>query len=207
MNRIPFENNHFYHIYNRGVDKRSTFKNRGDMLRFIELLSAFNTNRSAPGGIRFTRRNQGSTLTNESLVVIHGFCLLENHFHILLEQKTEGGVSKFMQKVSTGYTMYFNKKYERSGALFQGRFKSKHVTSDGYLLRCLSYVVLNFKVHNNKKSGDHLYCSSHAENEVHSFISKKIIKQNFKSDKDFLLFANKQITDTKQLRSRLNLDL
>ena len=68
---------------------------------------------------------------------------MPNHFHLLIREKTEGGIAKFMQKLCTGYTMYFNTKHERTGALFAGTFKSKHVPDDQYLKHLVSYIHLN----------------------------------------------------------------
>ena len=68
---------------------------------------------------------------------------MPNHFHILASEKQENGISKFMQKIMTGYTMYFNKKYERTGVLFQGKFKSTHANDDRYLAYLISYIHLN----------------------------------------------------------------
>jgi len=79
----------------------------------------------------------------ESLVDIGAYCLMPNHFHLLLRQREEDGISRFMQKLVTGYTMYFNKKNERSGALFQGKFKSVHAHDDRYLKYVISYIHLN----------------------------------------------------------------
>ena len=68
---------------------------------------------------------------------------MPNHFHLLIYEHSEGGISKFMQKLTTAYTMYFNKKNDRSGALFQGKFKATHVDEDRYLQYLLSYIHLN----------------------------------------------------------------
>ena len=79
----------------------------------------------------------------ETLIDITAYCLMPNHFHLLVHEKTEGGASKFMQKLTTGYTMYFNKRHERNGSLFQGKFKATHVSDDRYLKYLLSYIHLN----------------------------------------------------------------
>jgi len=71
------------------------------------------------------------------------FVLMPNHYHLLLRQRVDGGISKFMQKLGTGYTMYFNEKHERSGALFQGRYKSVHIEDDRQLLYIPHYIHLN----------------------------------------------------------------
>ena len=79
----------------------------------------------------------------EILVDIHSFCLMPNHFHLILQQRAEGGITKFMRKLGTGYTMYFNEKYQRIGVLFQGKFKAIPITSDEYLLHLSRYIHLN----------------------------------------------------------------
>lgn len=97
------------------------------------------------------RNEQGSTLLKktlqvdrgETLVDIAAYCLMPNHFHLLLREKEEGGVSRFMQKMTTAYTMYFNKRYDRTGALLQGKFKSQHAKDDRYLRYLIAYIHLN----------------------------------------------------------------
>jgi putative transposase len=79
----------------------------------------------------------------ERLVAIGAYCLMPNHFHILLKEITEGGISKFMEKLTTAYSKYFNKKHNHSGVLFQGRFKAEHVDNDEYLKYLFAYIHLN----------------------------------------------------------------
>ncbi|TSC73839.1 MAG: putative transposase [Parcubacteria group bacterium Gr01-1014_44] len=79
----------------------------------------------------------------ESVINICAYCLMPNHFHLLIQEKNENGISSFMQKLTTGYTMYFNKRNERNGALFQGRFKATHAKEDRYLKYLISYIHLN----------------------------------------------------------------
>jgi putative transposase len=79
----------------------------------------------------------------DQLVRIGAYCLMPNHFHLLLTEQEEAGISSFMQKLSTGYTMYFNKRNERTGVLFQGKYKSKHADEDRYLKYLISYIHLN----------------------------------------------------------------
>ena len=83
------------------------------------------------------------TRTGEPLVEIIAYCLMPNHFHLLLREKVEGGIALFMQKLTTGYTMYFNKRNDRSGSLFQGTYKASHVHDDRYFRYLLSYIHLN----------------------------------------------------------------
>ncbi len=79
----------------------------------------------------------------ETLVDIGAYCLMPNHFHLLIKEKQENGISIFMEKLSTGYSMYFNKKYDRTGKLFEGRFRAEHLDSDEYLKYIFMYIHLN----------------------------------------------------------------
>lgn len=135
----------YYHIYNRGVDKRKTFLNRRDYERFQFLLYICNNpKRIHVRDYRGLTSEEIYNLKREgALVDIGGYCIMPNHFHLLVKEKEEGGISKFIQKVTTGYTMYFNQVNERKGALFQGSFKAEHVDNDRYLKYLYSYIALN----------------------------------------------------------------
>jgi len=84
---------------------------------------------------------------SEPLVEIVAYCLNPNHFHILLKQVEENGVSQFMKRLGGGYSWYFNNKHRRSGTLFQGPFRAKHIETNEYLLRLSAYINLNDQVH------------------------------------------------------------
>ena len=141
---ITFAVEEFYHIYNRGVEKRIIYKDAQDYQRFVELLYVANTSESVD-----VRRIRNSNKTvydwerTDLLVAIGAYCLMPNHFHIALTPLQDKGVSTFMNKLCTSYSMYFNKKYGRSGRLFEGTFKAKHVDSDEYLKYLFSYIHLN----------------------------------------------------------------
>ncbi len=144
MRNLDFSINEFYHIYNRGADKRKIFINKDDYDRFIILLYIANSKEP----VRIDMRRQSSEDVfkinrGETLVDIGAYCLMPNHFHILVKEKVENGISIFMQKLSTAYTMYFNKKHEHSGVLLQGVFKAEHVDTDIYLKYIYSYIHLN----------------------------------------------------------------
>lgn len=147
MNREAnfFAESEFYHLYNRGVDKRKIFNNNQDKDRFLMLLYICNSNEAVHlsnlGSIQLD-----SVLKlprDDTLVDIGVYCLMPNHFHLLVREKVESGISKFMQKLITAYTMYFNKKYDRSGVLLQGVFKAEHCDSDNYLKYLFAYIHLN----------------------------------------------------------------
>jgi putative transposase len=154
---IVFAEGEFYHIYNRGVEKRNIVMDDGDRIRFLKSLTAFNS--ILPIGsiheLKFKTDNlevePPSTKTgeksDEKLVELIAYCINPNHYHLLVQQIAEDGVSKFMQRLGGGYTMYFNEKHERKGGLFQGKFKATHVATNEYLLHVSAYVNLNPKVH------------------------------------------------------------
>ena len=147
MRKVQFANNYHYHIYNRGVDKRKIFLEDQDYYRFIHDLFEFNDlDATINLGRRFNEQGSTSIKTSKKrkkLVEIMCFCLMPNHFHLILKQIRERGITKFMHKIGTGYTMYFNKKYQRTGALFEGRFKAIMIEKDEYLIHLSRYLHMN----------------------------------------------------------------
>ena len=135
--------NEFYHLYTRGVDKRIIFNDESDRKRFESLLFLFNQNKSI--SFRDIKAEDFFVLEKrgEPIVSIGAWCLMPNHFHLLVKETVEGGISKFMGKVLTAYSMYFNKKYKRTGSLFESTFKSEHVDTDNYLKYISAYIHLN----------------------------------------------------------------
>lgn len=140
--RIEFSEGEFYHIYNRGAGKAKIFVSDIDRDRFCKLFFACNSVESFTfrliKDLSFSEIDRG-----ETLVDIGAYCLMPNHFHILLRAKSTESVTIFMRKFLTAYSMYFNNKYNRTGVLFQGRFKATHVNNDAYLKYLFSYIHLN----------------------------------------------------------------
>lgn len=154
MNKPLFANNQIYHIYNRGVEKRVIFNNDKDRLRFIHCLFDFNDVNPSVNNYYYLNKSSEFDKYSEVgpryikkprklLVELSAFCLMPNHFHLLLKQKVENGIVKFMHKLGTGYAMYFNKKHERVGPLFQGKFKAVLVSRDEYFKYLPYYIHLN----------------------------------------------------------------
>jgi putative transposase len=141
---IEFAPEEFYHIYNHGTEKRKIFMSRDDYRRFLALM--YLANQTEPTELKLQGRTPeeiDEPRKGKRLVDIVAYCLMPNHFHLLIRELEDGGISKFMQKLTTGYTMYFNKRTERNGSLFQGRFKASHVADDRYLRYLISYIHLN----------------------------------------------------------------
>lgn len=136
--KISFAIGEYYHIYNRGTEKRIIFKNKVDYDYFLFLMYVCNTTKSIEIRNINKKFDRGDTLID-----IGAYCLMPNHFHILIREKTEGGISKYMLKLMTAYSMYFNKKYNRTGKLYEGTFKSIYVSNDNYLKYLYSYIHLN----------------------------------------------------------------
>lgn len=152
MRRPQFVKNYVYHVFNRGVDKRNVFLDNQDYYRFIRSLFEFNDEdpvlnmnyyfdpKTMGIGKRLARKDRKP---RKMLVEILIFTLMPNHFHLLLKQKAQKGIVKFMQKLGTGYTNYFNIKYEREGGLFQGKFKAVLIENNEQLQYIPQYIHLN----------------------------------------------------------------
>lgn len=149
LRKDPFITGEYYHIYNRGIDKRVIFKSKGDYERFIMLLYLANSNEIFRLDDILSKRHKTFNEVllldkGKSIASIGAWCLMPNHFHILIKQEVDGGITRFMRKLSVGYSMFFNIKYHRQGALFGGLFKSKLVgVDDNYMRQLFAYIHLN----------------------------------------------------------------
>jgi REP element-mobilizing transposase RayT len=162
MRKIQFANSEYYHIYNRGVDKRKVFLDERDYQRFLLSLNLLNDKEDGlflqwRDYMRCKEKSEKPFLklgfrNRNFLVDILAFCLNPNHYHLLVKQRIKKGVERFMHKLGTSHTKYFNEKYKRSGVLFQGKFKAVHVKNDGKLLYLSAYINQNSEVHGIAKA-------------------------------------------------------
>ncbi|MBI2047531.1 MAG: transposase [Parcubacteria group bacterium] len=145
--------NPLYHVLNRGVDKRKIFLRETDYVRFVHDLFVFNNRGYTENlsyrihrikkiqyidiGCRYIQK------TRDLLVQIHAFCLMPNHYHLLISPFVEDGISQFMKKLNMGYSKYFNEKYKRSGALWQGKYKSISIEGDPHFSWIPYYIHFN----------------------------------------------------------------
>lgn len=152
MQRTKPVTNEIYHIYNRGVEQRRVFLDRDDYMRFIHDLFEFNDENPAINLSHFLNQKSKCKevgLPNiereprKLLVNLLAFCLMPNHFHLMVEQKRDNGITEFMRKLGTGYTNYFNQKYERSGHLFQGKYKFVDLKKDAHFIYLPYYIHFN----------------------------------------------------------------
>jgi putative transposase len=150
LRQTPLATGEVYHVFNRGAHKQGIFLDDADFQRFQ--LNLHVANHAEPVLIREIldtkkyREPFSAFLADKTLVDVLAYTLLPNHFHLVLRQKVDGGITKFMRKVGVGYSMYFNLRHEHSGVLFQGRFKSSHIDSEPYFRWIFTYLHLNHLV-------------------------------------------------------------
>lgn len=207
MRKLKFVRGEFYHIYNRSVEKRNIFSDEYDVKRFLQSMDEFNT--VEPIGSLY----ESSFLSDEArakrrskrLVNLVAYCLNPNHYHLILEELEEDGISRFIHRLSGGYTWYFNRRYKRSGVLFQGKFKAKHIMSNEYLLHLSAYINLNFKVHQLGGSAAKLVKSSWEEyttDKVAQICKKKIVLDQFSTKNEYKKFALDALPDLIERKQR-----
>ncbi len=228
MRDIDFANGEFYHIYNRGVDKRETFLDEKDYWKFFDGLRDFNNNSAyeerlsalsiskdspkPPSGFDF--KALGAFLEQQKKVVdVISYTINPNHFHLIVRQLMDNGISNFMRKVGLGYTNYFNKKNKRSGALFQGAYKIIHIDNNSYLLWLLGYVNGNIEIHGLGKAADYSWSSYRAiKKALGAFCEKApsalpnlsvlsgledIVLPQFKNESEFKSFVEQVIKESR----------
>ncbi len=191
MNREPLATGEHYHIYNRGVDKRRIFSNKGDVERFILSMQFFNSIKPVHGLREVIKESENNKPNNKQLVEFVAYCLNPNHYHFILEQLVDGGIAEFMKRLNGGYTSYFNKKYNRNGSLMQGTYKSKLISDNEKLLELSVYVNINNLVHKISGESAKLVRSSWDEYTKgdEGFCKKTIVLEQFKGPKDYTRFA------------------
>lgn len=153
----PYVENGFYHLYNRGVEKRIIFQDDQDYRVFLYYLKLYlsppssEEGKNVSKGYSFTKSVRRRPLNNfYQAISLLTYCLMPNHFHLLIKQKPANGIEKFMRSLGTKYVQYFNKRYERIGPLFQDTYKAVLIESDEQLLHLSRYIHLN-PLENNKK--------------------------------------------------------
>lgn len=154
--KIQFVNEEIYHVVVRAIDGTNLFRNNQDYLRMIHDLFEFNDTNPALSIFRTNYRGLKNNTTKQDLVVstekpkrkrgllveILAFCLMPNHIHLLIKQLRDKGISRFMQKLG-GYALYYNKKYNRKGHLFQDKFQAVHVKTNEQLQTVFVYIHTN----------------------------------------------------------------
>lgn len=213
LRTTPLVNKEYYHIYNRGVAHQPTYTFKKDYERFLLSLSYYRFN-DHPFKLsrllqipKFERDQIVAELetTNNKAVNIIAYCLMPNHFHLLIQQLTDGGISKYIKQITNSYTRYFNTKYERVGPLYQGAFKAVHIGTDEQLIHVSRYIHLNPLVSVVVKERDflsYLWSSlQHFKNNNSNFVDTKPILEHFSSPDKYIDFVFDQVDYGKKLEN------
>ncbi|MEA3398234.1 MAG: transposase [Patescibacteria group bacterium] len=213
MRKVKFQNDSYYHIYNRGVDKREIFCNEKDYLRFLISIREFNNIDSVESIYRLNqmrRKVETKFLRFEpnrrNLVSIICYCLNPNHFHLLIKQLSENGVQAFMHKLGLGYTNYFNNRYARGGSLFQGTYQAVEVKSSGQLEYVSAYINGNAEIHGIAKAQNYKWCSypDYLGKRKGTLCNKREIFQYFNNSiGEYKEFVKEIIINSKQIKKEI----
>ncbi len=133
----------YYHVYARGISRQRIFREPADFVKFLRLFGRYLS-------LRETKSAAGVSFPNYyNKLELTCFCLMPNHFHLLIYQRQQGAMTEFMRGLLTSYSMYFNKKYKRSGPLFESRYKASLISDDTYLEHITRYIHLNPRLWRN----------------------------------------------------------
>jgi len=214
--KFCFVPNETYHVFNRGVEKRVVFSSGHDHERALLTASYYQYNNPPIRLSHLLDLNSKEQLNvyhrlenNSKMVKILAYCLMPNHFHFLLREEQQGGISQFISKWSNSYSKYFNTKNKRVGPLFQGTFKAVHIETDEQLLQVTRYIHLNpltsFLV--QKEDLIKYPWSSLAEltgNSTKNLASSEVIVNNFKTTENYIDFLMDYSSYSQQLHELKN---
>ncbi len=203
LRKVPLEIEHYYHICNRGVEKMEIFRNNFDYFRFLRSMREFNVEKAIGSLLELEiRRRNNLEVKASGLVDIICYSLVYNHEHMILKQLQEKGISKFMHKLETGYAMYFNNKYKRSGSLFQGKFKSIHITSETQLCWLSAYVNCNVEVHKIASAEGWMWSSylDYIGKRNGTLCKKDIVLANFQNVEEYGQYCKEVIKEAQETK-------
>lgn len=149
IRKTPLITGEIYHVYNRGIDKRVTFTDQNEYARFFQTLKFYLYDNPPVSLSRFLRIGQGKrnefleTPWGNKYISLFAYCIMPNHFHLLVRQEVDSGVSKFISQLLNSYTRYFNTKHSRVGQLFLDQFKNVLVDGEAQFLHLSRYIHLN----------------------------------------------------------------
>lgn len=161
----PLVTGEYYHIFNRGNEKRNIFTQPRDCKRFLQTFYYYQFTGPKPSFSKYAKSDLNSFKPDleKKLVKVLCYCLMPNHFHFLIKQLKSNGISNFLSQISNSYTKYFNTKYTRIGALLQGVFKNVRIETDEQLIHVSRYIHLNPVVSGLVKKPEEYKWSSYLE--------------------------------------------
>lgn len=201
MRNIRLAPDEHYHIFNRGVEKKTIFHDSRDYYRFLFLILSFqsskplkNLSRLLEDFVQHRVLHTKDEMLKNRMVELVAFCVMPNHFHLILKEVKEGGISAYMQRVLNAYGKYYNTRYEKSGHVFQGPYRAVHVESDKQLLYLATYIFRNPRELSQWLNKENKYpWSSYqdfiTENRWGEFLMPGIILEQFKTSEKFCDFV------------------
>lgn len=196
-----FENGYYYHIYNRGIDKRRIFLCDRDYLRFLKTIKICNDKSTIRSFSLLENLPPKNKKYNVSVI---NYCLMPNHYHFTMKQLSDDGISQFLQRLGTSYTKYFNTKYKRSGRLFEYTYKAISIETDEQLLHLSRYIHLNPVLGGLVNNPIHYRWSSYNsymdENE-NELCDKSVILSSFSSKESYKKFVLDHIDYAKSIKA------
>jgi putative transposase len=217
MRDIVIAPGEYYHIFNRGTRKQTIFHDANDWYRFLFLIIYFQSPVTFQNISRLSKELVQPSVLNIEKEIIHkiikdryvelvSFCLMQNHFHLILKEKKEGGIALFMQRVLNGYTKYYNIKYQKSGHLFQGPYKAIHIENNTQLLHVSAYIHRNPRELPMWTDKEHMYVYSSYQDFVNKnrwgeLLAPDIILGQFKDKKEYYDFV--KTSSSKMLKEEM----
>lgn len=202
-----FENGYYYHIFNRGIEKRNIFLSDRDYNRFLKTIRICND----PSTLRFNilpNLSINSKDLKNNYVSVINFVLMPNHYHFTLKQLNNNGITQFLQRLGTSYSKYFNVKNKRTGRLFEYTYKAVPVESEEQLIHLSRYIHLNPILAGLAKYINDYSWSSYSAYMGHpnyDFCNPKPVLSSFVSSKSYERFVLDQVDYAKKLKEIENL--
>ncbi len=207
--KIRFVPGEFYHICNRGLDGRAIASLVREYSRLLFLIIFLQSARSYDHASQYIKDfikngnfldvEEEQTITSQRTVSLLCFCIMENHFHLLVREETEGGIPFYIQRIENAYTRYFNLSHERRGHLFQGPFRAVHIDTNDQLLYTSAYIHRNPREIKEWKNKELLYrwssFSDYAcDNRWPFLLHQEPIMSQFNNKQDYSDFINSSIS-------------
>ncbi|MFC1649842.1 transposase [Patescibacteria group bacterium] len=204
--------NGYYHVYNRGVEKRIIFENQDDYKVFLDYIKEYLSPPSKEHDVKNLSKRSLVRLPNNynKKIDLLAFCLMPNHFHLLIKQSNNEYLNKFMQSIQSRYSTYFNTKYDRVGPLYQGRYKAILVKNEEYLLHLSRYIhrnplVIDGSMRNWYSSYNDYIGSTNtpwiSKNVILSYFDQSLVKSLTKQDSYKTFSEDNNIHDKRYLRN------
>ena len=217
MRKVPLATNYFYHVYNRGVDKREIFSDYSYYSRFVSILEHYLKydypysllkRRLVKAQSPLGKKNillQLETRRVNPPVEIVSLCLMPNHYHLTLKQLIENGISIFMHRIGIAYTTYFNVRNDRSGRLFEATYKAAMIESNEQLLHLTRYQHINPRSLGLKTPEELVEypwstLSTYLGEKRFPFVNPEVVMSAYGNSKDYLDFVSAEIDEFEPLR-------